>query len=57
MGSKNSYEHQRLFEKAKEIYMRKDEKYSELHGFFIISRTDFDTQEKKIYHKGEWPSP
>jgi len=56
MGSKDSYEHQRLYEEAKETYARKDEKYNELHGFFIISRTDYDTREKKVYHKGVWPN-
>lgn len=54
LGDKGSMERERLFEQAKETYSRKDEKYKELHGFFIISRMDEDTREKKVYHKGVW---
>lgn len=57
LGDKDSYERQRLFEQTKNKYVRKDEKYKELHGFFIISRTDLDTREKKMYHTGIWSMP
>lgn len=51
LGSKDSYERQRLFEKIGDKYSRKDEKYGVLEKFEILSRTDLDTREKKVYAK------
>lgn len=49
LGSKDSYEHQRLYDQVKEKYIRKDEKYDKLEQFVILSRTDLDTREKRVY--------
>jgi hypothetical protein len=56
LGESDSPQRRKLFDEIKNKYARKDEKYEELHGFFLLARTDLDTREKKrYYNKDLWP--
>jgi hypothetical protein len=56
LGDSDSPERRKLFDEIKNKYARNDEKYEELHGFFLLARTDLDTREKKRYYtKDLWP--
>jgi len=50
LGNQDSQERKRLFDEILDKYIRVDEKYKELHDMEIVSRTDLDTREKKVYH-------
>jgi hypothetical protein len=50
LGSRDSYERQRLFDEVKSKYIRKDEKYKKLENFSVVARTDLNTRAKKVYN-------